>query len=187
MFVKRLRLLKRCKPTNERVFVNEVVKHPYYALYHMDGLLYHKVSLQKSQNVNSGRSEKLNNSLPMPLRDRNFVHLFTIHKPPLPIQNLNIIPTHLPLPHEPIVRKSPIFQPIRTPPLSALIMPLIPELDCNLVESPKSGYRFSVDGFLGCDSTRSGTLKPLTLWLEKANNSFRSLYPFSLSHFLVKN
>lgn len=61
------------------------------------------------------------------------VHINTVLEPPLFFADLYIISTHLALPHQPILRKSPILEAISAPPLSSLIVPLIPELHCNLI------------------------------------------------------
>lgn len=84
------------------------------------------------------------------LTNVNSIHIHAVLKPPLLIRYLHIIPTHLTLPHQTVIRKSPVLEtlevisavhpnsnvrshsPICPPPLAILIMPLIPKLNSNL-------------------------------------------------------
>lgn len=70
--------------------------------------------------------------LPVPLRDINGIHINAIPEPPLCVFNFDIVPAHLSLAHKPALGKGPILETIRPPPLSRLIMPLVPELNGNL-------------------------------------------------------
>lgn len=69
---------------------------------------------------------------PMLFSDGDRIHIHAISEPPVRLFDFDVVPTHLSLAHQAVVRKSPIFKAIRPPPLSRLIMPLIPELNGNL-------------------------------------------------------
>lgn len=71
----------------------------------------------------------------MRLVDMHSVHIHPIDKPPLLLRDLDIIPTHLSLPHPPVSRKSPVLKPVASLPLHSIraILILIPELHGNLV------------------------------------------------------
>jgi len=65
-------------------------------------------------------------NLPMLLPNHHPIHILHIlRKPPLALLNQHIIPTHLPLPHPPILRKRPILQPITPLPLHSIFRVLI--------------------------------------------------------------
>lgn len=72
-------------------------------------------------------------NLPVPLRDINGIGINAIPEPPLCVFNFDIVPAHLSLAHKPVLSKRPILETIRPPPLSRLIMPLVPELNGNLI------------------------------------------------------
>lgn len=71
----------------------------------------------------------------MRLVDMHSIHIHPIDKPPLLLRDLDIIPTHLSLPHLPVSRKSPILKPIAPLPLHPIraILVLVPKLHGNLV------------------------------------------------------
>jgi hypothetical protein len=71
----------------------------------------------------------------MRLVDMHSIHIHPIDKPPLLLRDLDIIPTHLSLPHLPVSRKSPVLKPVASLPLHSIraILILIPELHGNLV------------------------------------------------------
>lgn len=69
---------------------------------------------------------------PMLLPNLDLIHVHPVGKPSLPLPNPHIIPTHLPLPHQPPLIIRPVLQPIRPPPLPLLIKPLVPKLHRNL-------------------------------------------------------
>jgi len=71
----------------------------------------------------------------MLLADLNQVHIHAVLEPSLRVRELDIIATHLPLPHPPVLRKRPVLKTITTLPLHAIvgILILVPELDCDLV------------------------------------------------------
>lgn len=68
--------------------------------------------------------------------DINGIHINTILQPPILIRNSDIIPSHLPLLHEPIQAECPVFQAVVAEPslcpLSAKRILFVPELQCNL-------------------------------------------------------
>jgi len=72
---------------------------------------------------------------PMSLPNVDSIHIHPVHKPPIPLLNLDIIPTHLPLPHLAIGRESPVLKPIAPLPFHAVrtILILVPELNSYLV------------------------------------------------------
>jgi hypothetical protein len=67
------------------------------------------------------------------LRNLNSIHINPIDKPPLLHPNLDIIPAHLPLPHQAIVGVRPVLEPVGPPPLPLVVAPLVPELHGDLV------------------------------------------------------
>jgi hypothetical protein len=71
----------------------------------------------------------------MRLVDMHSVHIHPIDKPPLLLRDLDIIPTHLSLPHPPVSRKSPVLKPVASLPLRSIraILILVPKLHGNLV------------------------------------------------------
>lgn len=74
-----------------------------------------------------------NSYLPVRLVDWYRVDIDTIFKPSLIMRDLDIVTTHLSLSHASVVGKCPVFETIRTKPLACGIVPLVPELYCNLV------------------------------------------------------
>lgn len=74
----------------------------------------------------------------MLLTDLNRVDINPVLEPPRALLDPHIIPAHLPLPHQPVLGKRPVLQPIRPPPLARPVPPLIPELDRDL-SPPVSG------------------------------------------------
>ena len=73
--------------------------------------------------------------IPVLFRDLDFINIHALLEPPLILGDLDIIPTHLPLPHTPILCKRPILQSITAFPLHLFmrVLILIPELDGDLV------------------------------------------------------
>lgn len=69
---------------------------------------------------------------PMLLTNIHGVDIHPILEPPLLVRELDIVPAHLPFPHEAIVGEGPVLQPICPPPLTGLVVPFVPELYCNL-------------------------------------------------------
>jgi hypothetical protein len=71
----------------------------------------------------------------MSLPNVNSIHIHPVHEPPLLLRNLDIIPTHLSLPHLAISRESPVLKPIAPLPLHSIraILVLVPELHRDLV------------------------------------------------------
>lgn len=63
------------------------------------------------------------------------VHIHAFLEPPFIVSKLHIIPTHLSLSHPAIFGKGPVFKAIGSPPLAGFVVPLIPELHCNLSRS----------------------------------------------------
>jgi hypothetical protein len=63
---------------------------------------------------------------------RDFINIDTILEPSFSIRDLDIISTHLSLPHPSILLESPIFKTITSIPLPSLIVIFIPKLDCDL-------------------------------------------------------
>lgn len=76
----------------------------------------------------------ITNYHPSPVRLPNIysIDINSLLKPPLLIRDLNIIPAHLTLPHQPVVRECPVLEAVRAVPLPLLVMPFIPKLDCDL-------------------------------------------------------
>lgn len=70
---------------------------------------------------------------PMLLTNLDRVNIHSILEPPLIVGDLHIVATHLPLLHSAVLCKRPILKTIASIPLSALVMPLIPELDSDLL------------------------------------------------------
>ena len=75
--------------------------------------------------------------LPVLLRDLHTIHIDTFFEPPSILDDFDIITTHLPLPHHPILRERPVLQPITPLPLHAIvrILVLVPELHRNLISA----------------------------------------------------
>jgi hypothetical protein len=115
------------------------------------------------------------------LTNLHTIHIHIIRKPPLPLPNLNIIPTHLPLPHPPILRKRPVFKSISSPPLARGVVPFVPELYRDLFIISQDFERGETRGSAPMKEEGEQTLLSV-----KANSSFLNRYPFSTSHFLVK-
>jgi len=78
---------------------------------------------------------RLLSALPMSFGNIHFIHIDTVCEPPSFLTNLYIIPAHLPLPHLAILSERPVFQPIASFPLVAIvgILVLVPKLDSDLV------------------------------------------------------
>lgn len=74
-------------------------------------------------------------ALPMLLSDGYSIHIHAISEPPLRLLNLDIVSAHLSLAHQPVFGKCPILEAVGPPPLPRLVMPFIPELDGNLLQS----------------------------------------------------
>ncbi|PPJ51943.1 hypothetical protein CBER1_09686 [Cercospora berteroae] len=72
---------------------------------------------------------------PMLLPNLHRINIDPLLGPPLLLLNFNIIPTHLPLPHDPLIIKRPILQAIAPLPLHPiiLILILIPKLHRNTI------------------------------------------------------
>ena len=70
--------------------------------------------------------------LPVLFTDGNRIHVHTVLEPPLFLRNLDVVAAHLPLPHQAVVCERPVLQAVATPPLSLLILRLIPELNSDL-------------------------------------------------------
>lgn len=64
--------------------------------------------------------------------DGNRVDVNSILKPSFLVRYLDVVAAHLPLAHESVLGKRPVLQAVRPPPLAALVVPLVPELDRNL-------------------------------------------------------
>ena len=73
--------------------------------------------------------------LPMLFGNLDCVNIDTVFEPALLLTNGNVIPAHLSLPHTAVFMESPVFKPIATLPLHAImcILVLVPELDRNLI------------------------------------------------------
>lgn len=116
----------------------------------------------------------------MLLPDLDSIDIHPVAKPPLLLGDSDIISTHLALSHESIVRKRPVLQPIGSPPLALVVIPLVPELDRDLdgtgapllVHVPRKSD--SNPGF-GSAFEQGLVAAALALFSVKANNSFRSL------------
>lgn len=74
----------------------------------------------------------------MLFRDLNGIDVHPVLKPPLVLVDLDIISTHLPLPHAPILCERPVFEPVTSLPLHRIVavLILVPELDGNLIVGP---------------------------------------------------
>lgn len=75
----------------------------------------------------------------MLLRNLHRINIHPILIPPLLLTNLNIIPTHHPLPHNTILIERPILEPIAALPLHPImgILILVPELNGDLIISKR--------------------------------------------------
>lgn len=75
------------------------------------------------------------NHLPVFFTDRHLVHIHSFYEPPLALCQLDIVTTHLSLPHSSILRKRPIFETIAALPLHTIlhVLILVPKLDRDLV------------------------------------------------------
>lgn len=73
--------------------------------------------------------------LPVFLADGHLVHIHSFYEPPLTLRQLDIVTTHLSLPHSSILRKCPILEAIAALPLHTIlcVLVLIPELDRDFV------------------------------------------------------
>lgn len=71
----------------------------------------------------------------MLLANGHLVHIYSLGEPPLTLGQLDIVTTHLPLPHSSILRKRPVLEAIAALPLHTIfcILVLIPKLDRDLV------------------------------------------------------
>jgi hypothetical protein len=69
---------------------------------------------------------------PVLLVDGHSVDVHAALEPPLLIRDLDIIAAHLPLAHEAVFGKGPVLKTVGPPPLAGLVVPFVPELDCNL-------------------------------------------------------
>lgn len=69
----------------------------------------------------------------MPLRYFDAIHVDTILVPSLLLGNLDVVSTHLALPHQAIFGKRPVLESVGAPPLARLIVPLVPKLHGDLV------------------------------------------------------
>src|SRR5215469_9651873 len=78
----------------------------------------------------------------MSLRNRHLIHIYTILEPPILLLQLDVIPTHLTLPHYAILTKCPILKTITSLPLHTVIgiLILVPELYCDLVVSERKQF-----------------------------------------------
>jgi hypothetical protein len=130
------------------------------------------------------------------LRNLNLIHINTFLEPTFRVGELDIIPTHLSLPHPTIFCIGPIFETISSPPLTGMVVPFIPELHSNLYRRVSSAFPNFLIALSPVQSnahhispskTNRNTGKQLTLLSVKANSSFLKRYPFSFSHFFVKN
>lgn len=66
----------------------------------------------------------------MLLSDLNLIHIHALPEPPLPLCELDVVPTHHALPHPAVGRKRPVLQPIAPLPLHPVVrvLVLVPEL-----------------------------------------------------------
>jgi hypothetical protein len=80
----------------------------------------------------AGGTSRIKN-LPMLLLDVDAIDVHAILVPPLLVRDPDVVPAHLPLPHQPVVRERPVLQPVGPPPLPGLVVPLVPELHGDLV------------------------------------------------------
>lgn len=73
--------------------------------------------------------------LPMLLTDLDTLNINTVSEPPPFLPNLNIIATHLALPHPAVLCKCPVLEAIASLPLHSIlsVLVLVPELDCDFV------------------------------------------------------
>lgn len=85
----------------------------------------------------------------MLLPNLHSININPVPKPPPLLPNLNIIPTHLPFPHPPILSKSPVLKPIAALPLHPIvgILVLVPELDGNFVVRESEKFLAQAVGF----------------------------------------
>lgn len=70
--------------------------------------------------------------LPVLLADLDRIHVDAVLEPALLVGDLDVVPAHLPLPHQAVVGKRPVLEPVGPPPLARLVVPLVPELDGDL-------------------------------------------------------
>ena len=70
----------------------------------------------------------------MLLTDINSIDIHAVLEPPLLVRDADVVPAHLPLPHQPVAGEGPILQTVGPPPLALFVVPLVPELDCDLGE-----------------------------------------------------
>jgi hypothetical protein len=78
----------------------------------------------------------------MSLRNWHLIHIHTLLEPPILLLQLDIVPTHLTLPHYTILTKRPILKAITSLPFHAIvgILILIPELYCNFVVGEREQF-----------------------------------------------
>jgi hypothetical protein len=69
----------------------------------------------------------------MLLADIDCIHIDTFLVPARLIVDTHVVGAHLPLPHQSVLCKRPVLEAVRPPPLAGRIVPLVPELDCDLV------------------------------------------------------
>jgi hypothetical protein len=102
----------------------------------------------------------LDHAVPYP--NVNSIHIYPVHKPPLLLRNLDIIPAHLPLPHLAIGGKSPVLKSVAPLPLHSIraILIFVPELHRYLVvRESKKLFAQTVGLFfrpLGCEEVFDG-------------------------------
>jgi len=77
----------------------------------------------------------LDTYLPVLLTDINSIDIHAVLEPPLLDRDADVVPAHLSLPHQPVVGESPVLQAVGPPPLAVLVVPLVPELNCDLCET----------------------------------------------------
>lgn len=68
----------------------------------------------------------------MPLRDVDRVDVDAVLEPTLRVRDSDVVAAHLPLPHQSVLCKRPVLEPVRAPPLACVVVPLVPELDGDL-------------------------------------------------------
>ena len=114
----------------------------------------------------------------MLLRNFNCIHIDSVREPSLLVRDLDIVPAHLALPHQPIICKGPILKAVSSPPLARLVVPFIPKLHSDLASELALENSHNIDIY---------QLEAHTLLSVKANNSFLRRYPSSLDHLSLRN
>lgn len=71
----------------------------------------------------------------------DIINVHVILKPSVVFRDLDIVAAHLALAHQAIVGKGPVFEPVGTPPLPVLIVPLVPKLYGNLCKRKRISRR----------------------------------------------